>query len=695
MTANSKPPRKRGGQPSSARANGRRLVAVPDDEDEQAWDEFDDDAAVYPYVDAAGELLFEVVREPDKRFRQRRPDGKGGSVWKLGDVERVAYRLPRVLEAVANGERIHVCEGEKDVGALEEAGEVATCNPGGAGKNLATLDVLRGAAEVWVWQDRDDVGRSHAAKVVARLADHVASIRVVEAAQGKDAADHLAAGYGVEGAVEVKVKAQPEASPYESPDRRLQAVVGALKAQQTDVHQWEARCPGHDDRNPSLSITLGEDGYPKLHCHAGCTEDDGWPGFRTLLLETVGVPSWALGKADEDAVEVELKRLLGELDEADRDHIGRMLTKEQLHALEPPDWLVDGYLPRVGVAVLYGQPGIGKTLELIAISESVARGAAWHGRPTRQGAVVFYEGEGLAEFGPRIRAYEAKHAHDGDEAPMLFDAEGIDLTSLPSLAATVRTVRRLAKDSPYPVRLLVVEPLIENMSGDENAEGMDAASRGLRALARALDLCVLVGHHTNASGERARGNDKLRARVHSMFRMEPLGTASNARAIVAEKQRNGPLLALEVLMVEAAGSVVFQHVREVSSDEFVSQRDERREQAQQMKRAARKEADRSKARELLSAAITDNPGASQKKVVSACKSKGIGTGALEDELEAMRQDGAVRVETGPGTMKRHFPTVRERAAMTVARRTQMPDPPDPGSTPGRGRRPRRRTSNLS
>lgn len=32
---------------------------------------------------------------------------------------------------------------------------------------------------------------------------------------------------------------------------------------------WNARCPAHDDKNPSLSITAGEKGI-LLHCHAGC-----------------------------------------------------------------------------------------------------------------------------------------------------------------------------------------------------------------------------------------------------------------------------------------------------------------------------------------------------------------------------------------------------------------------------------------
>src|SRR5664279_2737488 len=54
---------------------------------------------VYDYVDEKGDILFQVVRRPNKQFRQRRPDGKEGWTYKLGDVRRVLYCLPEILGA--------------------------------------------------------------------------------------------------------------------------------------------------------------------------------------------------------------------------------------------------------------------------------------------------------------------------------------------------------------------------------------------------------------------------------------------------------------------------------------------------------------------------------------------------------------------------------------------------------------------
>jgi hypothetical protein len=45
------------------------------------------------------------------------------------------------------------------------------------------------------------------------------------------------------------------------------------RVKQTGSDQWQALCPAHDDKNPSLSIRIGDNGHPLLYCHAGCGYD--------------------------------------------------------------------------------------------------------------------------------------------------------------------------------------------------------------------------------------------------------------------------------------------------------------------------------------------------------------------------------------------------------------------------------------
>ncbi len=138
-----------------------------------------------------------------KDFRLRRPDGRGGWAWGLGDTRRVLYNLPAVLAAIAAGRPVYVTEGEKDADAIGRAGAVATCNFEGAAKDGQRPkwrpeygDVLKGAS-VTVVADKDPAGYAHAAAVKADLDGKAASVTMVEAAEGKDAADHLAAGHAL------------------------------------------------------------------------------------------------------------------------------------------------------------------------------------------------------------------------------------------------------------------------------------------------------------------------------------------------------------------------------------------------------------------------------------------------------------------------------------------------------------------
>jgi len=58
------------------------------------------------------------------------------------------------------------------------------------------------------------------------------------------------------------------------PDQRLHAVLARLKSVQPDGSGFKACCPAHEDHDPSLSISAGDDGKVLLHCHAGCTFDE-------------------------------------------------------------------------------------------------------------------------------------------------------------------------------------------------------------------------------------------------------------------------------------------------------------------------------------------------------------------------------------------------------------------------------------
>ena len=162
---------------------------------------------IYDYVDEGGTRLFQVLRfEPlntPKQFRQR--TGPEQEKWSIKGVRIVPYRLPELVEDIAQEHTIFIVEGEKDVISLRDRGIPATCNPMGAGKWRDDLGPIFGGADIVICGDNDQPGRDHVLKIARSLKDHAARIRVVDLKaiwptieESDDITDWFEAGHTVE-----------------------------------------------------------------------------------------------------------------------------------------------------------------------------------------------------------------------------------------------------------------------------------------------------------------------------------------------------------------------------------------------------------------------------------------------------------------------------------------------------------------
>ena len=156
--------------------------------------------ATYNYVDANGALLYQVVRLEPKSFRQRRPDGNGGWIWKQGD-RRVLYRLPEILK-YPDG-TVFITEGEKDADRVASLGHCATTVAHGKWTDEC-VNALAGR-DVVIFEDNDDTGREKALKAAQLLHGNAKTVRVVRLpglSEGGDVSDWLDAGHNGDDLVE-------------------------------------------------------------------------------------------------------------------------------------------------------------------------------------------------------------------------------------------------------------------------------------------------------------------------------------------------------------------------------------------------------------------------------------------------------------------------------------------------------------
>ena len=222
--------------------------------------------ATYPYTDENNVLLFEVVRfdttDREERFRQRRPDGKGGWIWGLKGVRRVLFRLPQLIAAVKAGELIILPEGEKDVLTAVKLGYAATTMCGGVGKWRDGYTKTLAGATVVVISDNDPQakdpqtglpafhpdgrpklpGQDHAASVARKLSRVAASVRVVMFAQ-KDLSDWVAAG-GTREQLDTLIEQAPE----QAKQARKDAAEAAEEAEAAE------REPENEDQLTELNV---------------------------------------------------------------------------------------------------------------------------------------------------------------------------------------------------------------------------------------------------------------------------------------------------------------------------------------------------------------------------------------------------------------------------------------------------------
>lgn len=166
-------------------------------------------SAEYVYYDENGRVLFGVGRCPSKDFAQWRPvDSKSGRRWSLierdsagtvvATVRYVPFRLRQLLDAVAAGTPVFLVEGEKDALAVAEAGAAATTVAGGASKWKPQYAEFFTGADVTIVADRDVPGRRHAQQLVDALLPVAARLKVAIAMSGKDAHDHISAGFALD-----------------------------------------------------------------------------------------------------------------------------------------------------------------------------------------------------------------------------------------------------------------------------------------------------------------------------------------------------------------------------------------------------------------------------------------------------------------------------------------------------------------
>lgn len=173
----------------------------------------------------------------------------------------------------------------------------------------------------------------------------------------------------------------------------------------------------------------------------------------------------------------------------------------------PPSWLIKDLLPKAGLAVVFGDPGSGKSFFALDLAAAVARGGDWRGKRVSQGRAVYVCAEGAGGFRNRVKAYLTEH--------QLTELDVGIVPSAPNLMKLEDANDLLAAIKTYgEVSLIVVDTLAQAMPGANENSGEDVgkALAHCRALHHATGALVVLVHHSGKDATKgARGWSGLRA----------------------------------------------------------------------------------------------------------------------------------------------------------------------------------------
>jgi hypothetical protein len=203
---------------------------------------------------------------------------------------------------------------------------------------------------------------------------------------------------------------------------------------------------------------------------------------------------------------------------------GSLLRWEELQALPPMAWLVDGVLPERALAFLVGPSGVGKSSMALSMGMAMATGRDWLGKATVPGRVLLFAGEGGAGVPKRL---DAEWAAWGGERPDIEVRFGpLDLSDEATIAELEAIV---AERDP----VLIVWDTLNRHAGDSDenaARDMARVVRNVERIAAAATCATSVVVHHHGKGGDIRGSSALYASADVVLELtgEPGGLVLKA-----------------------------------------------------------------------------------------------------------------------------------------------------------------------
>jgi hypothetical protein len=215
---------------------------------------------------------------------------------------------------------------------------------------------------------------------------------------------------------------------------------------------------------------------------------------------------------------------------------------------EPP-YLVRGFIPRVGLIVVWGPPKCGKSFWVFNVAMHVALQRDWHERGVHGGPVVYCAFEGAAGFKKRAEAFRRRFIVDNPDqtVPFFMSPTPMDL-----VADHRALIDSIAKQLTADPALVVLDTLNRSLRGSESDDkDMGAYIKAADAICGKFNCAVVIVHHCGVDGSRPRGHTSLGGAVDAQLAVKK-DSAGNITVSV-DWMKDGPEDESETVALELVG----------------------------------------------------------------------------------------------------------------------------------------------
>ena len=222
----------------------------------------------------------------------------------------------------------------------------------------------------------------------------------------------------------------------------------------------------------------------------------------------------------------------------------RILTLREMENMDPPEWVVEGLLQTLSLAIFYGLPKSGKTFILLSLCLHIAAGVPWFGRKVKQGAVVYVVGEGAGGLQLRTRTMRQQYGFP-DDIPFYVIPHALHFGDPKLPGELIAEIREIVGDQP--IAMVVLDTVARMMLGaDENSsQDMGRFVAASDTIKETLRTQVTGAHHAGKEIERGlRGSSALRGALDTCVRVERADNGPVTMTVVDQKDSESGQVAL-------------------------------------------------------------------------------------------------------------------------------------------------------